>query len=206
MKARAPLWLGLVGLLVLTARWLAYALAEQNPLGGQFEAAAGGPSLVVVTLVSLGLAGAVATAALWLVATGVRERARLQPDRELPALNLRRLVLRAAGLAATGSLGFALLESYLHWGAGLGVHGLSCLVGPVHRNALPLLAALALLAAALAEAAAHLHAWLHATVRALLRPCLVLPACAPAAPSLGGGLCPGAPTLRARPRAPPLLA
>ena len=42
---------------------------------------------------------------------------------------------------------FAMFESYLHWRAGIGFHGLSCLVGPVHRNAIPLLAALALAAA-----------------------------------------------------------
>jgi hypothetical protein len=67
------------------------------------------------------------------------------------------------------SLAFAMFESYLHWRAGIGFHGLSCLVGPVHRNAIPLLAALALAAAALAEAAQHLVAWMRAVVRELRR-------------------------------------
>ena len=66
-----------------------------------------------------------------------------------------------------------MFESYLHWRAGIGFHGLSCLVGPVHRNAIPLLAALALAAAALAEAAEHLLAWARAVVRELRRRRLV---------------------------------
>jgi len=106
---------------------------------------------------------------VWLAALGVRERARLQPERVAPKLRLRRLGLRAAGLYVASSLAFALVESYLHWRAGIGFHGLSCLVGPVHRNAIPLLAALALAAAALAEAAQHLVAWMRAVVRELRR-------------------------------------
>ena len=41
------------------------------------------------------------------------------------------------------------LESYLHWRAGLGWHGLHCLAGPVHRDAVPIVAALSLVAVAL---------------------------------------------------------
>ena len=166
----ASLWLGVVALLVLAARWLAYALATPSPLANRFEASAGGPRLVVVTLVSLGLGAAVSTAALWLAAVGVRERQRLRPERTPPRLRLRRLGLTAVCLYAASSLSFAMFESYLHWRAGIGFHGLSCLVGPVHRNAIPLLAALALVAAALAEAARYLLAWLQAAVRELLRP------------------------------------
>jgi hypothetical protein len=206
MKARIPLWLGVAGLLVLTTRWLTYALAEPSPLTRRFEASAGGPGLVLVTLVSLGLAAAVAAATLWLAVTGVRERHRLRPERELPVLRLRRVAVRGVALAVAGSLGFALLESYLHWRAGLGFHGLSCLLGPVHRNALPLIAALSLLAGALAEAAQHLHAWMRAAGRALLRPRVVLPE-----PSQRGSSPPAfhlsARTVSsARPRAPPLPA
>jgi hypothetical protein len=165
---RLLLWAGTVGLLVLTARRLAYAL-EPSPLARALEHSSGGPSLVTVTLVALGLGAAGSTAVVWLAALGVRERARLRPERVAPTVRLGRLVLRAALLYVASSLAFALFESYLHWRAGLGFHGLSCLVGPVHRNAIPLLAALALVAAALAEAAGHVLAWARAVARELRR-------------------------------------
>ncbi len=50
----------------------------------RLEASAGGPRLVVVTLVSLGLAAGVSAFAVWLAALGVRERARLRPERVAP--------------------------------------------------------------------------------------------------------------------------
>jgi len=160
-------WVGVVALLVLIARWLAYALAAPSPLGNQLKASAGGPSLVVVTIVAVSLAAAVSVFVVWLAAIAVHERQRLQPKRVRPALRLRRLALRAVLLYAASSLAFALFESYLHWRAGIGFHGLSCLVGPVHRNAIPLLAALSLAAAAIAEAAEHVVAWMRAVLRAL---------------------------------------
>lgn len=206
MRARSLLWLGPVALLVLVARWLTYALAPPSPLTTRFEASAGGPNLVVVTVVSLGLAAAISVAAVWLAALGVRERQRLRPERERPRLRLGRLALRAVGLSVASSLGFALLESYIHWRAGLGFHGLSCLFGPVHRNALPLLSALALLAAALAEAGQHLHSWIRATVRALLAPRIVLTASLAGRPALRDRLSPAPSPSLARPRAPPLPA
>jgi hypothetical protein len=147
---------------------LAYALAP-SPLADRLEGSAGGPRLVVVALVSLGLAALGSTLVVWLAALGVRERQRLHPERIPPKLRLRRLALRAVLLYAASSLAFALLESYVHWRAGLGFHGLSCLVGPVHRNVIPLLAALALAAAALVEAGAQLLAWMRAVVRELTR-------------------------------------
>ncbi len=168
MRARILLWPAAVGLLVLTARWLAYALAP-SPLASPLEHSAGGPRLVVVSLVSLGLAALVSTLGVWLAALGVRERQRLRPDRVAPRLRLRRLGLRAVLLYVASSLAFALFESYLHWRAGIGFHGLSCLVGPVHRNVIPLLAALSLAAAALAEVAAHLLGWMRAVVGELRR-------------------------------------
>ena len=76
---------------------------------------------------------------------------------------------RQAALYVSSSLAFAMFESYLHWRAGIGFHGLSCLVGPVHRNAVPLLAALALAAAALGEVIEHLVAWMRAVARELRR-------------------------------------
>ncbi|MGB2875947.1 MAG: hypothetical protein WBB76_10805 [Gaiellaceae bacterium] len=199
------LWLGAVSVLVLCARWLAYELAAPSPLSSRLQATAGGPRLIVVTLVSLGLAALLATLTVWLAAVGVRERQRLQPKRVAPALRLRRLGLRAVFLYAASSLAFALFESYLHWRAGIGFHGLSCLVGPVHRNAIPLLAALALGVAALAEAAAHVLAWMRAVVRELLRRPVASrpPAHAPASPAF---LLSRPALRRPRPRAPPVPA
>ncbi len=202
MKPRLALWAGTVALLVLTARWLAYALAP-SPLARVLEHSAGGPSLVTVTLVSLGLALAASTAVVWLASLGVRERARLRPERVAPRLRLRRLAVRTVALYVTSSVAFALFESYLHWRAGLGFHGLSCLFGPVHRNAIPLLAALALLAAALAEAAGHVLSWMRAVVRELQRHALVsLPL--PLRFVAPGTLVARTLTARPRPRAPPL--
>jgi hypothetical protein len=198
-------WVGVVALLVLTARWLAYALAAPSPLGNRLEGSAGGPSLVVVTLLAVSLAAALSVFVVWLAAVGVRERQRLRPERVRPELRLRRLALRAVLLYAASSLAFALFESYLHWRAGIGFHGLSCLVGPVHRNAIPLLAALSLAAAAIAEAAEHVVAWMRAVLRALARrPLVFAPLEHPAqllvfpfVPALAGS---------SRPRAPPVRA
>jgi hypothetical protein len=203
MKARLAVWAGTVALLVLTARWLAYALAP-SPLARVLEHSAGGPSLVTVTLVSLGLALAGSTAVVWLAALGVRERARLEPERVAPSVRLRRLGLRAAALYIASSLAFALFESYVHWRAGLGFHGLSCLVGPVHRNVIPLLAALALAAAALAEAVEHLLAWARAVARELRRRRLAPVAHVRFSPLLS--LAPALLPVRTRSRGPPLPA
>jgi hypothetical protein len=202
MRARLLLWSAAVALLVLCARVLAYALAP-SPLARLLERSAGGPGLVTVTLISLGFAATASILVVWLASVGVRERARLRPERVAPSLRLRRTAVRAVALYLSSSLAFAMFESYLHWRAGLGFHGLSCLVGPVHRNAIPLLAALSLLAAALAEAAGHVLAWMRAVVRELRRRRLVqLPLpfrfMAPALPLTRTV------TARPRPRGPPL--
>jgi hypothetical protein len=202
---RLPVWLGLVALLVLVARWLAYALAPTTTLSGQLKGSVGGPSLVIVTLVSLGLAVLVATLTVWFAAIGVRERQRLRPQRIAPELRLRRLALRAVVLYASSSLAFAMFESYLHWRAGIGFHGLSCLVGPVHRNAIPLLAALSLAAAALWEAAEHVLGWMRAVVRELLRRRLAASS-ATFAPPFHPLLVSFAAAMRPRSRGPPLPA
>ena len=203
---RVLAWLGTVALLVLVARWLAYALAQPSPLANRFQSSAGGPPLVLVSVVTLALAAAVSIAVLWLAALGVRERARLRPDRVPPRLRLCRFGLNAVGLYAASSLAFASFESYLHWRAGLGFHGLSCLVGPVHRNAIPLLAALALVAAALAEALLHLVGWMRAAARELLRPHLFLLPAESRAGLRFVSLNPSRVPQRARCRAPPALA
>jgi hypothetical protein len=204
--AKGLAWLGTVALLVLVARWLAYELAQPSPLANRFAASAGGPSLVLVSVVSLGLAAAIAVTTLWLAVLGVRERQRLRPDRVPPRLRLRRLALNALALYAASALVFTTFESYVHWRAGIGFHGLSCLVGPVHRNAIPLLAALALVASALAEAVLHLIAWMRAAARELLRPRLFLLPLRPTAGQRLVSLNPSRVPQRARSRAPPLPA
>lgn len=169
--ARGLVWVAASTLVVLTARTLAYALVPSPSLvSNRFEAQVGGPSLVVVGLVSLGLTFALAAALVWIVAVAVRERRALEriPVVEEPRLPLGRLAVRALGLWLASSLAFALLESYLHWRAGLGWHGIRCLAGPVHRDAIPILAGLSVVAAAVLSALELLVAWAR-RVFALLR-------------------------------------
>ena len=161
-------WFAVTVLIVLAARALAYALsaAPQAPV---LERAAGGPGVPVIAVVSgvLGLGGACAV--LWLASLGVRER-RLLEGRALerePRVRLRPVGPRALALFVASSLAFALLESTIHWRAGLGWHGLGCLVGPVHRDSIPILAALALIAAALAAALELVIAWMRRTFAVL---------------------------------------
>ena len=205
MRSRGLAWTAVVAIVVLTARWLTYALAP-SPLAERLAHSAGGPSLVAVALVSLALAAAVSAAALGLAALGVRERQRLRPERQLPRVRLRRVAARSASLAVVAALGFALLESYLHWREGLGFHGLSCLVGPVHRNALPILLALSLLTAALGEVVELLAAWARAVAGELLRPRVSLPALESSPAHFVAALPARDRRLRPRPRAPPLPA
>ena len=58
-------------------------------------------------------------------------------------------------LLVVASLAFAAVETTIHVREGLGFHGLHCLTGPVHENALPLIGALSLVAAAIVEAVRH---------------------------------------------------
>jgi hypothetical protein len=203
---RALAWGGTVALMVLVARWLAYALAQPSPLANRFTAAAGGPPLVLVSVVSVALALGISVTVLWLATIGVHERHRLRPDRIPPRLRFRRLALNTIGFYAASAFSFAMFESYLHWRAGLGFHGLSCLVGPVHRNAIPLLAALALIAAAVAEAVLHLAAWMRAATRELLRPKLALLSARPPTARHLVSLSSARVQLCTRPRAPPVPA
>jgi hypothetical protein len=155
-----------VALIVLTGRSLAYALID-DPL--ELGQAAGGPRLPFVIGASAALALFISSAVLWLAALGVNER-RLLEHRELshePRLKLKQLLPRSAAWFALSALAFALLESTLHWRAGLGWHGLDCLLGPVHRDALPILAALSAVATALAAGLDHVVAWMRRTIVAL---------------------------------------
>jgi hypothetical protein len=162
-------WLPVAALVVLAARALAYALAPKPTLASvELERQIGGPSLVVTALVALGGATLVATATCWIAALAVRERHLLSGGAgAAPALRPTRVVGAALGLFVAASLAFAALESYLHWRAGLGFHGLHCLVGPMHRDALPILGALSLVAAAAEAAARHLLRWMRRTFAAL---------------------------------------
>jgi hypothetical protein len=104
------------------------------------------------------VSAALASSVLWLA---VHERLELESSElaAAPALRPGLLAARAAAFFAATSAAFALLESYRHWRAGFGWHGLHCLTGPVHRDAIPVLAALTLLVVAVHGAVEHLLAW-----------------------------------------------
>jgi hypothetical protein len=163
-------WIGAVALVVLAGRAIAYALSP-SPLAADFAGRAGGPALPLVAAVSLGLGAFVSAAVVWLAALGVRERRLLEarPLASEPRLRLRRLAARAVLLSSASIAGFALLESYVHWRAGLGWHGLHCLTAPAHANALPILVALSTVAAAAASAAEHVLAWMRRVLATLAR-------------------------------------
>jgi hypothetical protein len=165
---RASAWLGLVVLLELIARAVVYGLAPQ----GSRQAAAmgdqmGGPGFVGVLLVAIGFGAALSTGLVWLASLGVRERWELSESRfegPRPRVDIVAVARRALLLTVVGWLSFAAVESVVHLQAGLGFHGLRCLVGPVHRNALPVIGGLSVISSALAAAAALVLAWMRRTV------------------------------------------
>jgi hypothetical protein len=166
----AALWTVAAALVVLCARWLAYA-ATPSPAARLLETRAGGPSLPAVALVSLALGAGIAAAICWLAALGIRERALLERrvlTEPPPRFRVGLTVVQALALSIMTSIAGGLLEAYIHWRAGLGWHGLHCLFGPVHRDLLPFEAALSFVAAALVAAAEHVAAWMRRTF-ALLR-------------------------------------
>jgi len=165
--ARLAGWSLTVAAIVLTARTLCYALVPRpDPLAAQLAAKTGGPGLVAIALGSLGLGAALAIGCIAIAALALKERIALEPLVLVrrPSLHPSRLALHGVSLWLSSCACFALFESSLHMRSGLGWHGLSCLTGPVHRNAVPLLAALSLLATALAAAAAHVLAWMRRTL------------------------------------------
>src|SRR5207247_3287143 len=130
------------------------------------------PARPVLAVLAVLLAVAFAAASVWLAALGVRER-RLLETRPLvaePRLRLGLLAARALALWLVAMPAFALLESTIHWREGLGWHGLHCLTGPVHRNAIPILGALSLATAALAAALEHVFAWMRRTLASVEGP------------------------------------
>jgi hypothetical protein len=204
--ARLAGWSLTVAAIVLTARTLCYALVPvPDPLAAQLAAKTGGPGLVAVALGSVGLGAAVAIGCVAVAALALKERMALEPLVLVrrPSLHPSGLALRALSLWLSSCACFALFESYLHMRSGLGWHGLSCLTGPVHRDAVPFLAALSLLATALAAVAAHILAWMRRTlVRLAGRP--RLPRLGSVLVASGGRDAPAVPILSpTQPRAPP---
>jgi hypothetical protein len=168
---RAFAWLFAVVLVVLGSRTIAYAISP-SPLAAELSHQAGGPSLPVIAVVAVLLAVAISATVVWLAALGVRERRLLEtrPVIGEQRLRLRLLAVRALALWLVTMPAFAYLESTIHWREGLGWHGLHCLVGPVHRNAIPILGALSLVAAALAAALEHVFAWMRRTLASIAAP------------------------------------
>jgi hypothetical protein len=87
---------------------------------------------------------------------------------QAPRLPLARLAFRLSALFIVTSFSFAMLESYIHWREGLGWHGLHCLIGPVHRDAIPVLAGFSVVAVAIHGAVEHLLAWARRAIALLV--------------------------------------
>jgi hypothetical protein len=168
--ARSAGWSAAIMFVVLAGRVLAYALQPGlSPVGTQLESVTGGPSFLAITVVGGAVASCAAVAVVWLASLAISERQRLerQATSTSNGISTIAVVVQAALLFAASSLAFALVESTIHWRAGLGWHGLHCLVGPVHRDALPILAALSIVTAAVLRAAAHVLSWMRRVIRAL---------------------------------------
>ena len=162
MSGRLGLQAAVAAAIALVARTIAYALAPSptaEALGGRL----GGPHLVVVGGVTLGLAAVASLLLIGLTAAMIGERSRLAHT-AAPRLDARGIPLRALGLFGASALMFALGESTIHWQAGYGFHPQHCLTGPVHENAIPILAALAVVASVAIAAADRLRAWAHRTL------------------------------------------
>ena len=161
MRLRLAVWTLLVVLVVLATRAVAYALAPRSLLLAVLAHDRVGPDVTVPLVVGVLAAAAFAASCLALAALAVRERLLLEGRALVATPRLRPGLLagRALALFMVSSFAFAMLESYIHWRAGLGWHGLGCLVGPVHRDAIPVVAALSLVAVAVHGAVEHLLAW-----------------------------------------------
>jgi len=162
---RASGWILSGTLVVLCARWITYALSP-SPLARTLQHEAGGPQLPLVALSALTVGLALSSAIVWLAALGVRERSLLE-DTQAPRLKLGRAAIEFLLLSIATTAAFGLFESYVHWRAGLGWHGIHCLTGPAHSNALPILVSLSLIASAVFRAIEHVLAWMRRTVAVL---------------------------------------
>jgi hypothetical protein len=207
LTMRAIVGLVVSALVVLLARSIGYAL-EPGPESSLLQQRAGGPALPVLVLVCLALGGAVAIVICWLAALGVRER-QLVERRPLAApvrrFRVGRALALALALSLTASVAGGLLEAYIHWRAGLGWHGLHCIVGPVHRDLLPIETMLSVVAAAVVAAAEHVLAWMRRTFASLRDLPLQHVSSRSFRPSPSSVLRSGRWPALARPRAPPGL-
>jgi hypothetical protein len=198
---RIGAWSVTTVIVILLARTVAYAVSP-SPMAELLQHRAGGPALPVLVVTALAAGLAVAIAITFLAWLGVRERALVERS-AAPRMRIARMTGRAALLWCAEAVLGGLFEAYLHWRAGLGWHGLHCVFGPVHRNLLPIDAALSLIAAAVATALEHVVAWMRRTLQRLadVAPYIGPTAFACAAPT-------PAPRMRPRlasggPRAPP---
>jgi len=192
---------GTVVLVVLLARSLAYATVP-DPSARFLAHRAGGPALPVLALVALGLGAVLALAICSLVAVAVRERALLE-RRDVERFDVVRTLALVGLLTVTTCFAGGMFEAYLHWRAGLGWHGLHCLVGPVHRDLIPFEAGFSLVAAAVLAAARHVALWMR---RTFARLAAQLPALSfvelpsfGSATALAAAVAAGAPSARAPP-------
>ena len=206
---RTAMWL-LVGVIIVSlGRTIAYALAG-GTIASRLSEQAGGAQPAMVAAVSLSIAVGVSAVGLWLVATGLRERSRLQLEgwsQSPPALGIAGAARRATLLSAATIVVFTTFESCLHYEEGLGFHGWHCIAGPVHQNAAPIMIGLSLIAAAVVTAIDTILAAARRAVARLVlgtaprrRPAPGRPAAAPASPR-GRSLLALAPT-----RGPPIPA
>lgn len=165
---RTLTWSAVAAIVVLGSRTIVYALSP-SPLAAELSHRAGGPALPAVAVASAALALVASVTVVSLAALGVRERLLLEtrPVIAPPRLRVGLLGGRALALWLVTMPAFALLESYIHWRQGLGWHGLHCLTGPVHRDAIPVLGALSLVAAAVAAAIEHVVAWMRRTLASI---------------------------------------
>jgi hypothetical protein len=206
VRARLAIWALAAVLVVLATRVIVYALAPQSVLLDALAHNRLGPDVVGPLVVGTLAAVALAVSVLWLAALAVRERLLLERRRVVAPPRLRPALLagRATVLFCATSFAFAMLESTIHWREGLGWHGLSCLLGPVHRDAIPILAALSLVAVAVHGAIEHLLGWTRRLFAQLAVRIVRAPERAPRARAAGLG--PRGSLLRAiGPRGPPRL-
>jgi hypothetical protein len=162
MRRVAAIWTGIAALVVLATHTIVYAASpSESQIVGELEHKAGPPELTLGLAGIAVAAGLIAVAVLWLAVIAVRERVALERHELVVAPCLRPFVLagRAVVLFGATSFAFAMVESTIHWREGLGWHGISCLTGPIHRDAIPVLAGLSLLATSLHGAIEHLLAW-----------------------------------------------
>jgi hypothetical protein len=156
--------------MTLVAHWLVYALSP-SPAARVLGGALGGPRPLVVAAVALCVAMGAAFVILWLARLAVLEQHRLEVTRRPPPrLALRTAATRAGALFAASSLLFTVVENVIHYEQGYGWHLIRCITGPVHVDAVPILAAMSLVVSALVCAADHVLAWARRTLASATAP------------------------------------